>query len=147
VRSPSFTALLVDGYSDNEVRPRFGAIGKSGSIAVLERFFRTLKCEMLRRLVIVPVRISAMRSEVMAYMFWYNQYRPHRGLGGRTPAELRDGLIAAIDKPMMETRARFALARGQPNRLTRRVSGKLELVVERVEGRAHLPVVSLRQAA
>jgi hypothetical protein len=102
---------------------------------------------MLRRLVIVPLRISAMKSEVMAYMFWYNQHRPHRGSGGRTPAELRGGLIAAIDKPMLETRARFALARGQPNRLTRRVSGQLELVVERVEGRAHLPVVSLRQAA
>jgi hypothetical protein len=126
------------------VRPRFGAIGKSGSIAVLERFFRTLKSEMLRCLVMVPFRLSAMKSEVMAYMFWYNQHRPHRALSGRTPAEVRDGLVAAFDKPMMETRPRYPLARA---RLTRRVRGKLELVVERVEGRAHLPVVSLRQAA
>ncbi len=36
----------------------------------------------------------------------------------------------------METRARYPLARGQPNCLARRVSGKRELVLERVEGRA-----------
>lgn len=53
-------------------------------------------------LVIVPLRISVMQREMIAYMFWYNQHRPHRGLDGRTPAELRDGLIAAIDKPMEE---------------------------------------------
>jgi hypothetical protein len=47
----------------------------------------------------------------------------------------------------METRARFPLVRGHTNCVARRVCDKLELVVERVEGRAHLPVVSLRQAA
>ena len=51
-RAPKYTvsdqgSQFQDEYrvwcDDNDVRPRFGAIGKSGSIAVLERFFRTLK--------------------------------------------------------------------------------------------------------
>jgi hypothetical protein len=129
------------------VPPRFGAIGKSGSIAVVERFFLSLKSEMLRRLAVVPFRLCAMQHEVKAYMFWYNQHRPHSSLRGRTPAEVRDGLLAACERPALEPRARFPLARGQPVRMARRVRGKLVLVVEHVDGRAYLPIVSLRQAA
>jgi transposase InsO family protein len=131
---------------DNEVTPRFGAIGQSGSIAVLERFFRSLKQEMLRRLLVVPRRFVAMQAEVRAYAFWYNQHRPSQALGGRTPAEVRDGGVPASEQPRWETRARVPLPRGRGAR-ARRVRGTLELVVERVDGREHLPVVSLRQAA
>jgi putative transposase len=131
----------------HDVQPRFGAIGKSGSIAIVERFLLALKSEMLRRLAFIPFRLCAMHREVRAYAFWYNQHRPHSALGGRTPAEVRDGLVAACDRPALEPRARFPLARGQPIRLARRVRGKLELVVGHVDGRAHLPIVSLRRAA
>jgi transposase InsO family protein len=131
----------------HDVRPRFGAIGKSGSIAIVERFFLALKTEMLHRLAAVPFRLSAMQREITAYTFWYNQHRPHSSLGGRTPAEVRDGQVAACDRPALEPRARYPLARRQPARLARRVRGKLELVVEHVDGRAHLPIVSLRRAA
>jgi hypothetical protein len=131
----------------HDVLPRFGAIGRKGSIATVERFFLALKTEMLSRLALVPFRLCAMQHEVRAYAFWYNQYRPHTSLGGRTPAEVRDGLVAACDRPAVEPRARYPLARGQPTRMARRVRGKLELVVEHVDGRAHLPIVSLRQAA
>ncbi|MBN1608764.1 MAG: transposase [Polyangiaceae bacterium] len=131
---------------DNEVVPRFGAIGQSGSIAVLERFFRAFKQEMLRRLLLVPRRFVAMQREVFAYAFWYNQHRPSQALGGRTPAEVRDGGVAASERTRWETRARVMLPRGRGAR-ARRVQGTLELVVERVDGREHLPIVSLRQAA
>jgi transposase InsO family protein len=131
----------------HDVRPRFGAIGKSGSIAIVERFFLALKTEMLHRLAVVPFRLCAMQREVTAYAFWHNQHRPHTALGGRTPAEVRDGLLAARDRPALEPRAHYPLARGQPARMARRVRGKLELVVKHVDGRAHLPIVSLRQAA
>jgi transposase InsO family protein len=132
---------------DNDVQPRFGAVGKSGSIAIVERFFRSLKSEMLRRLILVPLGISAMQREVTAYTFWYNQHCPHSALGGRTPAEVRHAVLAARDRPPLEPRARFPLARGQPVPLARRVRGKLELVVDRVDGRPHLPIVSLHEAA
>ena len=130
-----------------EVVPRFGAIGQSGSIAVLERFFHALKEEMLRRLLIVPRRFAAMQRELTSYMFWYNQHRPSSALEGRTPAEVRDGGLAASERPRWETRVRYPLARGRTARLVRRVKGRLELVVDRVDGRDHLPVVSLREAA
>jgi hypothetical protein len=37
------------------IRPRFGAVGKHGSIAVIERFVRSMKEEGMRRL-LIPLR-------------------------------------------------------------------------------------------
>ncbi len=54
------------------VRPRFGAVRRYGSIAVLERFMRTLKGEGLRRLVAVPLRELQMVEEVAVFVDWYN---------------------------------------------------------------------------
>jgi len=52
------------------IRPRFGAIGKYGSIAVIERFIRTLKDEGTRRIV-VPLRRRDMRTELPPrYFVW-----------------------------------------------------------------------------
>jgi hypothetical protein len=73
--------------------------------------------------------------------------RACRGGARSAPAEVRDGVVAACDRPALEPRARYPLARGQPVRMARRVRRKLELVVEHVDGRRHLPIVSLRQAA
>ena len=146
-QGPQFREEYRGWCDDHEVVPRFGAIGQSGSIAVLERFFHALKEEMLRRLLIVPRRFAAMQRELTSYMFWYNQHRPSSALGGRTPAEVRDGGLAASERPRWETRVRYPLARGRTARLVRRVKGRLELVVDRVDGRDHLPVVSLREAA
>jgi transposase InsO family protein len=67
------------------VRPRFGAVGKKGSIAVIERFFRSLKGECCRR-ILVPCTLEAMVAELDLYLRWYNECRPHRALGGLTPA-------------------------------------------------------------
>jgi hypothetical protein len=134
------------------VRARVGAIGKSGSIAVIERFFRSLKDEMLRRLPIVPMTMAPMAREIDAYVVWYNEYRPHQGLGGRTPAEVRDGTRGAKRGPVWETRPRYPLApaRGDPARpkqRKRRVRGELVLDLDRVAGRMHLPIVELRHVA
>lgn len=45
------------------VRRRFGAIGKTGSIARVERFWRTLKSEWTRR-ILVPFRLDAMHVDI-----------------------------------------------------------------------------------
>jgi len=69
------------------ISPRYGAIGQHGSITVVERFIRSMKTECTRR-ILVPYRVEEMRRELPDYECWYNDYRPHTGLGGRTPAEV-----------------------------------------------------------
>jgi transposase InsO family protein len=131
------------------VRPRFGAVAKHGSIAVTERFILTLKQEALRR-ILVPLGLGDMRLEVAAFLGWYDEYRPHQGLGGRTPAEVYEGRAPANATMRFETRPRLAAARsenatGPPARVVG--DGELELVVTHLEGRKHLPIVDLRIAA
>jgi transposase InsO family protein len=132
------------------VRPRFGAIGKKGSIAVVERFIRSLKDEALRT-VIVPLGFAAMRVEVDAYVAWYNCHRPHRALAGRTPLEVYEGLAPARDGPRFEPRRRFPLRRRPKRHAPAAVRGRrgvvLELIVTHSEDRLHLPIVELRKAA
>ena len=52
------------------------------------RFWRSLKDECCRRIV-VPLGLVEMQSELDVYTAWYNQHRPHRALGGATPAKRR----------------------------------------------------------
>ncbi len=65
---------------------RFGAVGRSGSIALIERFWRTLK-ERLRLPFFRPLTQGAIEERVGYAMLHYTFYRPHRALGGGTPAE------------------------------------------------------------
>jgi transposase InsO family protein len=132
------------------VHPRFGAVGKKGSIAVVERFIRSLKDEALRR-VLAPLGFVAMRAEVDAYVAWYDCHRPHRALAGRTPLEVYEGLAPARDGPRFEPRRRFPLRRRPKRHAPAAVRGRrgvvLDLTVTHSEGRLHLPIVELRKAA
>ena len=133
----------------HDVEPRFGAIGKHGSIALIERFMRTLKSEGLRR-ILAPLQVGAMNRELALFCRWYNVHRPHRALRGASPAEIRDERMPAHRVLGYETRPRHPL-RGklaQRRRIQKVESvGKLELVVSHLEGRKHLPVLELRRAA
>ena len=66
------------------IRPRFGAVGKYGSIAVIERFFRSMK-SVCTRCISVPLGLREIREELALYSTWYNGIRPHQALAGRTP--------------------------------------------------------------
>jgi transposase InsO family protein len=57
-----------------------------GSIAVVERFHRTIK-EILH-MVAVPEDKSAFERELRQIASWYNEHRPHDTLGGKTPNEV-----------------------------------------------------------
>jgi putative transposase len=131
------------------IRPRYGAIGKHGSIAVVERFIRTMKDEVTRR-ILVPQRRAAFRKELASYLAWYNEHRPHTTLHGKTPNEAYFSLRPANRRPRIEPRNRWprsapcaaprTLIAGQPG-------DRFELEVGFHDGRRYLPIVSLRRAA
>jgi transposase InsO family protein len=135
---------------EREIRTRFGAVGKKGSIAVIERFILSLKNEALRR-AIVPMGIQAMQSIVEQCLARYNGHRPHTALGGRTPDEVFEGRAAANEAPRFEPRKCYPLKRPPARAAPKAVRGKrgvvLQLVVERLDDQPHLPVVELRRAA
>jgi len=93
------------------IKPRFGAVGKSGSIAVVERFMRTLKSECTRR-ICVPARRRDFRAELASFIEWFNEHRPHTFLDGRTPNEAYHKRHPKCCHPRFEPRARWP--RGSP---------------------------------
>jgi len=132
-----------------KIRPRFGAVGQYGSIAVIERFIRALKDEGLRR-ILVPLDLRKMRAEANAIIAWYNTCRPHTALVGRTPDERYRRIPAACRRPRFEPRPHWpgnspcasppAKVRGEPG-------VNLQLVVDFHQGRKHLPIVTLKRVA
>jgi putative transposase len=128
---------------------RFGAIGKHGSIAVIERFIRTMKEECTRSL-LVPYDGAALRREISLYISWYNDHRPHSLLKARTPNEIYYGRPPACTAPRFEPRQ--AWPRGSPCAAPQapvrgRRAARLKLRVSYFSGRKHLPIVQLNRAA
>ncbi|HSS63542.1 MAG TPA: DDE-type integrase/transposase/recombinase, partial [Gammaproteobacteria bacterium] len=88
-----FTSVGLEAWCKRRrIRPRYGAAHQYGSIAVIERFIKSLKDEWLRRL-IIPLRLEAMRKELSAYISWFNDHRPHQGLDGCTPREIYEDIV------------------------------------------------------
>jgi putative transposase len=132
-----------------KIRPRFGAVGQHGSIAVVERFIQTVKVEGTRRL-LVSFRAKTLRQELLRYATWYNEHRPHTTLGARTPDEVYFQKRPANQSPRFEPRALWprsapcalpqVLVKGQPG-------ARIELEVSYQHSRKHLPVATVRRAA
>jgi putative transposase len=131
------------------VKPRYGAVGRRGSISVVERFIRSMKDEALRA-ALVPLRLNDMRAELVRYFQWYNLERPHTHLSGATPAEVLRRTRPANRRPRLEPRARYP-ANGRcaaPHVGAREPVGcGLRLTVSDFHGARHLPVVRIRKAA
>jgi putative transposase len=130
------------------ILPRFGAVGKRGSIAVVERFHRTLK-EMLR-LMTIPEDQTEFEREVDLAIAWYNEHRPHETLNGNTPNEIYFSRPPANEQPRIEPRQNWP--RGSPCAKPHvGVEGEpgAAIIVEIAcqEGRRHLPVVCVRRVA
>ncbi len=131
------------------IRQRFGAIGKYGSLAVIERFIRTTKNECTRR-ILVPYRLAEFQREISLYAAWYNGDRPHAGLETRTPDEVYFHRRPACRAPRFEPRPRWPRCSpcAGPNTLTRGRPGvTIDLNVSYRAGRKHLPFVTLKRAA
>ena len=131
------------------IRPRFGAVGEHGSIAVVERLIRTMKDEATRSIV-VPQRQTRFRTELTSFFAWYNEHRPHTTLQGKTPNEVYFRLRSANQRPRIEPRKRWprpspcanpcTLIAGQPG-------DRFTLQVDFYVARRHLPIVLLKRAA
>ena len=93
------------------IQPRFGAIGRHGSIAVVERLILSLKTECLAALLVPYSRDEVMR-ELQWYGQWHNGSRPHTKLGGRTPDEVYHAKRPANRSPRFEPRPGWP--RGSP---------------------------------
>ena len=113
-----------------KIKPRYGAVGKYGSIAVIERFIRSLKHEHTRR-ILVPLRAVEFRTALSWYVEWHNGQRPHQSLDGKTPDDVYSG--AARDSPILVVRGKNAV--------------QLQLHVSPHRGQTHLPIVELRKVA
>jgi transposase InsO family protein len=69
------------------VKPRFGAIGKHGAIAVTERIIKTLKYEWLKRVAIIK-GFHHLGQLCREFETWYNSWRPHMTLQGLRPDDV-----------------------------------------------------------
>ena len=130
-------------------RPRYGAVGKYGSIAVIERAIRTIKTE-CTRVIRVPFNVRAMRVELDCYVRWFNEHRPHAYLGGRTPNEVYYARPAANEAPRLEPRLKYprdAWCASPQAPVKGRRGTRVDIDVTFFEGKRHLPLVAIRPAA
>jgi transposase InsO family protein len=137
-----------DWCKNHGILPRFGAVGKHGSIAVVERFHRTFKD--ILRLATIPEEQSRYEQEASLIIDWYNEHRPHNTLDDKTLNEVYFFRQAANEQPRYEPRERWP--RGSPcARPQAEVAGEpgdpIVLEIECLEGRRHLPIIRTRLAA
>lgn len=94
-RGPCFVGRVFRGALRRlGVKPRSGAIGKKGSIALIERLWRTLKDDLgLRSL--RPLVAEDLLEKVELGLVHNAYFRPHQALGGATPAEIYFGRTPA----------------------------------------------------
>lgn len=73
-----------------DVKHRFGAVGKHGSIAVTERVVLTLKYEWLKRVPVIR-GLDHLSQLLQDFEIYYNEYRGHMTLGGAVPSVIHRG--------------------------------------------------------
>ena len=130
------------------ILPRFGAVNRHGSIAVVERSHRTLK-EYLA-LIVVPEDQAEFEHEVGLIIYWYNECRPHDTLGGKTPNEGYFSRPAANELARLEPRERWPCGSpcatpqvdvdGQPG-------DPIILEIDCLEERRNFPIIRARRVA
>jgi transposase InsO family protein len=126
------------------IKPRYGAVGRHGSIAVVERFIRTLKQEGMQGL-LTPMNRAEFRRQVNLFIGWYNEHRPHTTLSGCTPNERYFRHKPANRQPRWEPRPSPC---AKPNTLVKGQPGAtLTLEIEFADDENRLPVVTLNRAA
>jgi hypothetical protein len=133
--------------NENEIKQRFGAVGKHGSIAVTEHVILTYKEGCTRR-ILVPLSKNEMQDETELFFEWYNEYRPHMTLSGKTPNEMYFHRHPANAKPRIETRplAKHKTPCASPRMcIAGRAGAKINVHLDFLEGRLHLPIIRVER--
>ena len=79
--------LFRRGCAATSTKQRFGAIGNTGSIAIIERVWRTIK-DLGHLRADPPLTLDDLRRRAELTLQHYAYCRSHRALGGATPAEI-----------------------------------------------------------
>ena len=142
-RGSQFQNAYAAWCNGHKIKPRWGAIGKHGSIAVTERTIKSLKYECLK-MVRVPLGGAAMRALLASYRVWFNGWRPYETLGGLTPDERARGVRRDVGaRPMINARARAPANDGGHGLKTRQFAVDVRLI----GGVRVLPTFELRVVA
>ncbi len=87
-KGASFTAEEFQAtLARHGMKARFGAVGRHGSIAFIERLWRGLRDLLHLRLDRRLLR-EDLEPRIGLGLFYYSVLKPHQGLGGATPAEI-----------------------------------------------------------
>jgi len=112
-RGSQFTAAVFRETLDAlSIKQRFGAIGQYGSIAIIERFWRTLK-ELLGIRFWPPLSADHLEARTRLALMYYSSLRPHQGLGGATPSEVYFDTTPAIESAVPPPRKHEARSTGE----------------------------------
>ena len=95
-RGVQFTAKIFRRrLRRHRIGHRLGAVGRSGSIALIERFWRTLK-DAARVRSRPPLRAVTLEARLRLTLAWYTTVRPHSALDGATPRERHQGPVSGV---------------------------------------------------
>jgi transposase InsO family protein len=127
------------------IQYRYGKAGEHGSIAVVERYIKSMKNEGIA-FANVSQNEDRFREELALYVMWYNEYRPHQYLKGRTPNEVFEEVeIPATMQPRFELRPKWPERSGCAGTDVP-IKGKpgIEPIMQIafLEGRRHLPIIT-----
>lgn len=116
-------------------------------MALTERTIRTFK-EGCSRRILVPVSHQKMEDETRIFFEWYNEYRPHASLKGRTPNEVFFHRRAKNTLPRIEMRpsVRHSMPCASPRMMIAGNAGaKVKFKIEFFGGRSHLPILRVER--
>jgi transposase InsO family protein len=82
---PEFSKFFTKKILERGLSHRHSRIRTPNDNAHLERFNRTIQDECIKKL---PRDIRIWKKEIPDYLHWYNEKRPHLGLGLKTPQEI-----------------------------------------------------------
>jgi len=121
------------------IKPRWGAVGNHRSIAIIERFWRSMKAECCG-LLLVPLKPQAFQAELDCYAAWFG---PTGLIKALVEGRLRKPSWKLPTVLRLEPRPRMPI-RGAPDSV--RSVSSVKLRVTPFAGKRHLPSVEVQAA-